>query len=467
MPDGVSLVEGRVISVAVLAMGGEGGGVLADWLVGMAEAQGFVAQSTSVPGVAQRTGATIYYVEMIRAVAGREPVLALMPAPGDVDVVVASELMEAARAVQRGLVTPERTVLVASTHRVFSMTERMAMGDGRADAGALLETCRGAARRLVAGDMRALAEAEGSVISAALFGALAGAAALPFGRGEFEAAIRAGGVGVERSLAAFAAGFAMARAEATPAVSPPVSPTAEVIIAEGVRRLTDYQDRAYAELYLARLRPFGGALLEEVARHLALWMSFEDPIRVAELKIRASRFARVRTEVGVAPGQVLRIREFMHPRVEEIAETLPGVLGRVALRAPWRGAVERMTRRGRQVETTAVGGFLLLWGVAGLRRWRRSTARFAREDAAIGAWLGRIGGLAPGPLAIEVARLQTLVRGYSDTLVRGRRNFDLLMAAARRVEALPDGPARLARLRQAALADDTGAALAAALEGLP
>ena len=57
----------RPITIAVLAIGGQGGGVLVDWIVALAEREGWRAQSTSVPGVAQRTGATIYYVEMIFA----------------------------------------------------------------------------------------------------------------------------------------------------------------------------------------------------------------------------------------------------------------------------------------------------------------------------------------------------------------------------------------------------------------
>jgi indolepyruvate ferredoxin oxidoreductase beta subunit len=56
--------EPQPIKIAVLAMGGEGGGVLADWIVSLGEHNGHIAQTTSVPGVAQRTGATIYYVEM-------------------------------------------------------------------------------------------------------------------------------------------------------------------------------------------------------------------------------------------------------------------------------------------------------------------------------------------------------------------------------------------------------------------
>ncbi len=158
-------------------MGGEGGGVLADWIVDVAEHAGYYAQTTSVPGVAQRTGTTIYYLEIFpeaeARAAGKEPVLALMPVPGELDVVIASELMEAGRAVQRGLVTPDRTTLIASTHRVYSMTERTDSGDGRVDAAALLAAAQGAARVLVARDFARVAERAGSVISAVLLGALA------------------------------------------------------------------------------------------------------------------------------------------------------------------------------------------------------------------------------------------------------------------------------------------------------
>src|SRR5262249_52310313 len=211
------------MTIAVVALGGEGGGVLADWIVDLAQHGGYLAQATSVPGVAQRTGATVYYVELFPKAAadaaGREPVLALMPVPGDVDIVLASELMEAARAVERGFVTPDKTLLIASTHR-FAMTEKIALADGLADAAALLSACRGAARELGAVDMAGVAGATGRVLSAVLFGALAGSSALPFPRPAFEAAIRRGQVGVERSLAAFAAGFEAARGGEAPRPAP-------------------------------------------------------------------------------------------------------------------------------------------------------------------------------------------------------------------------------------------------------
>jgi indolepyruvate ferredoxin oxidoreductase beta subunit len=478
MPEGplppAAVVAPRALTVAILAMGGEGGGVLADWLVDAAEASGFVAQSTSVPGVAQRTGATVYYLEFFPAAAaraaGRAPVLALMPGPGDVDLVIASELMEAGRAVQRGLVSSDRTVFVFSTHRVFSMTEKTAMGDGRVDAARLLTACRGAAQRAVAADMQAIAERTGSHLSAALLGAVAGSGGLPIARAAFEAAIRAAGVGVTQSLAGFAAGFdaAVLAAGAPAAVAPPTPDDAAAIVEEGVRRLTDYQDAAYARLYQDRLAQpaLTGTLRAETARHLALWMSYEDTIRVADLKTRAERFARVRAEVRAAPGQVLRITEFMHPRVQEIADTLPAPIGRWLLRsgAP-RRLLGRLTARGRHIETTAISGFLLLRGIAALRRFRRGTLRYTEEQAHIEDWLARVvrhAGTDPA-LALEVARSARLVKGYGDTHARGWRNFVRVMAAADRLEGQEGAASRVAALCRAALADDSGAALAAAL----
>ena len=491
------------IKIAILAMGGEGGGVLADWIVDLGEANGYIAQTTSVPGVAQRTGATIYYVELYpreQAQAdGGHPVLALMPLPGDVDVVLASELMEGGRAVQRGLVTPDRTTLIASTHRVFAIAEKIALGDGRADNANLLAHAGRAAKRFVRFDMEQVAQQSGSVISAVLFGALAGTGVLPFSRAQFEATIERGGVGVKASLKAFAAGFTRGNEEGAPeAVSPVVSSDARpaepadpqvrallariasefpasagTVLVEGVRRLVDYQDPAYAELYLLRLallqQQAGSAdplLLSETARHLALWMSYEDTIRVAELKTRSSRFERVNAEVRAQQDQLLAINEFMHPRLQEICETLPAGLGRWLASAGWpRRAVERLTCKGRVITTSSLRGFLLLYTLSGLKRWRRSTLRYQLEDRRIEDWLARIvraAALNP-QLGTEVAQCQRLVKGYGDTHARGLHNYEMLMAAVEAAGARM-APATVRELRDAALADERGEKLAAALQ---
>ena len=133
----------RPITIAILALGGQGGGVLVDWIVDLAQHNGYLAQATSVAGVAQRTGATIYYIELFAKrhaeARGAQPVLAQMAVPGEVDIVIASELMEAGRAMQRGLVTPKRTTLITSSHRDFATLEKVVPGNGVADAAAVLD----------------------------------------------------------------------------------------------------------------------------------------------------------------------------------------------------------------------------------------------------------------------------------------------------------------------------------------
>jgi indolepyruvate ferredoxin oxidoreductase, beta subunit len=493
----------RPITIAIVALGGEGGGVLADWIVDVAQHGGYIAQATSVPGVAQRTGATVYYVELFpkaaAQAAGREPVLGLLPMPGDVDVVLASELMEAARAVERGFVTPDKTLLIASTHRVFAMTEKIALADGRVDSAALLSACRTAARQLVAFDMAALADATGSVVSAVLFGALAGSGALPMQRTAFEAAVRRGQVGVNSSLAAFAAAFEAAQSGETthPAVPPESVATgansapgrelalsdyggeARAVVAAALDRVVDYQDGDYGSDLLRRLSRFreierqhgdgSGRLVIEVARQLALAMSYEDTVRVAELKIRPSRFVRVREEAQLAPGQILEISEFFHPRVQEIADTLPVTAGDWLLRTTWaRRLIERLLRKGKIVKTTSLGGFLLLYALSRLKPLRRRSLRFAREQESITEWLDRVAETAPTDyaLALELARMRGLVKGYGETLERGRANFDKLTALLPRLRARADAGGTLAGLIKAALADEEGRALEKAVTEL-
>ena len=207
-PTEAHLATDKPLSIAILATGGQGGGVLSDWIIQLAETQGWAAQATSVPGVAQRTGATIYYIELLMPRrANMRPVFSLMPTPGDVDVVLAAELMEAGRAILRGFVNPSRTTLIASSHRSLAVVEKIVPGDGIGDPQAVADAAEVAAKKVIAFDMNLLAESSGSVISAVLFGALAAAEVLPFPRSAFEGAIRAGDKGVAASLKAFSAAY--------------------------------------------------------------------------------------------------------------------------------------------------------------------------------------------------------------------------------------------------------------------
>jgi indolepyruvate ferredoxin oxidoreductase beta subunit len=490
----------RPITILVAALGGEGGGVLADWLVAAATAQRFAVQSTSIPGVAQRTGATTYYLEIFPAteerLGGRRPVLALTPSPGNIDIMVASEFVEAGRAMQNGYVTPERTTLVASTHRVYSTLEKMAMGDGRYEEDRLHKAAQGLAKRPVLFDMAALATESGTVINAVLFGALAGSGALPLSREACENAIKGHGKGAEASLRGFGAGWAHATGEAQEQARAAVKHwigraservratfPAEThrILEEGATRVEAYQDKAYADLYVDRLAPVlkaereagggpsGFKVTTETGRHLALWMCYEDLIRVADLKTRRSRFERVRSEVMAKPDEPVTVVEFLKPGIEEVASVLPrGLAAKLVAYGERKG---KSFNRGIYLRTTSIHGFLMLRTMAALRPLRRSTSRWHDEQAMIGRWLAAIVNAAKqdAALALEIALCARLLKGYGDTHRRGRTNFMKLFDTL--VEGRPElapaaRAAEIRKAREAALADPEGRTLAGAL-GLP
>ena len=482
---------------------------MTDWLVMTARRAGYFVQATSVPGVAQRTGATIYYLEFFprsEAPAGREPVMALMPNPGDVDIVVASEWMEAGRAINRGLVTKDRTTLIASTHREYTISEKMALGDGRASSRELFEIATAAAAKLIAFDMVKVADAAGGRISAVILGSIAGAGVLPWALEDYHHAIKESGVGVDASLAAFEAGrLAVIAASAKPltaaawpdshgtidssdytlaAVPAPLRqriesrfpPQLRDLLGMAAARLADYQDDAYAALYLNRIenilrldsdRP-DPELSAAAARALGLWMSFEDVMRVAQIKTRRGRAERIRREVKAQPGDLVQVREFVKPRVEEICGTLPAGLGQRLMGSPRAHRTLARFTAGRRISTSSVSGFALLRGIAALRRFRRGSLRYQIENRRIEAWLEQIANLAPRNyvVAVELAECQTLVKGYGDTHERGWASFSRICAIAPALADDPQGASRLRALREAALADDSGSQLERAIASL-
>jgi indolepyruvate ferredoxin oxidoreductase beta subunit len=476
----------RPITILVAALGGEGGSVLADWIVDAAVHEGFPAQATSIPGLAQRTGATTYYLEIFAirrdALGGREPVMSLTPGPGNVDIIVASELIEAGQAMQNGYVSPERTTLVASTHRVYVASEVMHTGDGRYDSARVLGAARKLAKRAVLFDMRAIAQAEGTVINAVLFGAMAGAGALPLPRATCEEVIRRSGRGAEASLRGFDAGFRLATqpsrtdVAAVPKSKPTPDPRVAAnfprevheVLSLAVARLIDYQDESYAGLYLERMKQVlaadtspGNRLTSETGRHLALWMSYEDVIRVADLKTRASRFKRIREDVGATPDAPVVVVDYLKPGVEEFASLLPPALGARLL--AWAKRTHRLHRLniGLKVRTSSVLGYLLMRVLARLKLWRPRSYRYAVEQQLIERWLATVRSAAKrdAQLALEITECARLIKGYSDMHRRGAANFLGILDGLARAPAIGD-PREQARAiacaREAALADPDG-----------
>lgn len=499
----------RPITILIAALGGEGGGVLTDWIVSAASSSGFPVQSTSIPGVAQRTGATTYYIEVLPAawaeLDGAEPVLALSPGAGDVDIVLASELLEAGRALSNGFVTEDRTLVVASSHRDYAIAEKMAMGDGRYDSSHLLDAIAQHANASLIFDMKAIARETGAMINAVMLGALFASNRLPIAYEAFSTAIRTAGKAAEANIRGFEAGLETAErlSAAPPVIHEPAKraqpatrrllaletqvaelfpPQAATTVIEGVRRLFRYQNRAYAKLYVERLKPIAdadraaradGLLLRETARHLAVRMSYEDVIRVAAAKIAPSRIRRIERDMGAKRGEPVRIVEYLRPGLEEISQVMPAWLARRVLAAAEKRAWLRELHFTMELNTTSFFGYFRLWTLAKLRPMRPITYRYKEEQHAIEEWLALIAEAAThsAALALEIAECARLLKGYGDTLKRGRSNYALIETRVVRPVLAKEIPLSaacdaIASARKAALVDPDGNGLADCLAAI-
>jgi indolepyruvate ferredoxin oxidoreductase, beta subunit len=492
----------RPITLLIAALGGEGGGVLTQWIVSAAAQAGFPVQSTSIPGVAQRTGATTYYIEILpvpaRELGGRRPVLALTPGVGDIDIAVASELLEAGRTVANGFVTRERTHVISSLGRFYAMDEKIAMGDGRFDQDKLIKVIKDHARDTLLIDMDSLAGQTGSIINAVMLGGIAGCGRLPLKREQFEAAIRDDGKSVDSNLRGFRAGYDAAHAKLqaariagkkkssspTPAlveheVARTFPAVAQVTGLEGVRRLIHYQNVRYAWLYLSRLRPTieadqlahaQGKLVKEVARHLAVRMSYEDVVRVAQAKIAPARMQRIAEEELRANGEPFSVHDFLKPGIEELCQLLPSFLARPILRLSERKGWLGRVYFGMEINSTSISGYLRFLLLAKLRPLRPYGHRFKQEQQRIESWMAlvREGARHSPELALEIAECARLIKGYGDTHARGLANYRIIEDRVIRPSLAGQIPSAraadaVASARTAALLDPDGEGLAKCL----
>jgi indolepyruvate ferredoxin oxidoreductase, beta subunit len=495
------------ISLLVCALGGEGGGVLTQWLVDTARLAGHAAQSTSIPGVAQRTGATTYYIEVfpipLAQLAGRKPVFSLNPVPGALDAIVSSELLETTRQIGNGMSSPDRTTVITSSSRSLTTQERMQLADGRADSGELLGVVQAFSRAHHVFDMAAVARQAGTVVSAVMLGAVAGSGLFPFRREHYEQVVRSGGgAAAAASLRGFSRAFEIVSARALPAeATAPVAPDGaspafapahfpaaandfpapvRAMLSLGHARLVEYQGDAYAEFYLERLRTVLAAerqadaagtndfaITREMARWLALWMAFDDIVRVADLKSRAGRWERVKGEVKAGDDDLLKVYDHFKPGVPEFAALLPAGMAERVLR--WD---RRRVREGKspwalplKIGTHSVSGVLAMRMLAGLKWLRIRGSRYAAEQRMISQWLDGVleGTRRDCQLGHEIALCGRLIKGYGTTNERGKENLLHVLEHLAHGPSAADSARAIAAARAAALADDAGKALDATL----
>jgi indolepyruvate ferredoxin oxidoreductase, beta subunit len=529
------------ISLLICALGGEGGGVLTEWIIAAAHRAGYAAQSTSIPGVAQRTGATTYYVEVfptpISELQGKRPVFSLNPVPGALDALVSSELLETTRQMGNGMATAERTRVITSSTRTFTTMERMQLGDGRIDSERLLGVVQMHSRVHKVFDMGQVARESGTIVSAVMLGAVAGSGLFPFKRSDYEAVVSEGGGTSAASLRGFAKAFELVSTtnghtdsrgpipnvlqsglnsglqppnqNAVPAASaaqlamvsqalqndellPPYSkglqpdlahkfpPPVHEMLSLGHARMLEYQGAAYAQLYVDRLHKVlqaeqaadlektnNYATTREMARWLALWMAFDDIVRVADLKSRASRWQRVVGEVKAKDDDLLKVYDHFKPGVPEFAALLPASLAHKL--TAWD---RRRTLRGKtpwalplKIGTHSIFGMLSLRALASLAWLRTRGSRYATEQGMIEQWLQGVvqGTQRHWQLGHEIALCGRLIKGYGSTNERGKDN--LLHVLQHLAHGTDAGQAATAvkAARTAALADDAGKALDSAL----
>jgi indolepyruvate ferredoxin oxidoreductase beta subunit len=501
----------KPITLLICALGGEGGGVLTEWLVDIALHAGYPAQATSIPGVAQRTGATTYYIEVFpvpaKELGGRKPVFSLNPVPGALDCMISSELLETARQIGNGMTSPDRTLVITSSARTLTTQERMHMADGRADDADMLKLVQQFSRTHNVFDMAGIARDAGTVVSAVMLGAIAGSGLFPFKREDYEAIVKAGGKGADASLRGFAKAYDLVakgkvqadflaqvlapKPDPAGTLAPQASPAkhrdaerfplpVQEMFGLGYARLLEYQGQAYADLYVKRLQAVlaaeneadpqgvnGHATTREMARWLALWMAFDDIVRVADLKSRASRWTRVLGEVKAGDDDLLKLYDHFKPGVPEFAAMLPtGVAGKLVA---WD---RKRVMKGKQpwalplkIGTHSVFGMLALRALASTRFLRPHGSRFALEQKMIEQWLQGVvqGTQRHWQLGQEIALCGRLIKGYGSTNERGKENLLHVLehlAIGGRAE---DAAKAIHAAREAALADDAGKALDATL----
>jgi indolepyruvate ferredoxin oxidoreductase, beta subunit len=530
------------ISLLICALGGEGGGVLTEWIIATAHHAGYAAQSTSIPGVAQRTGATTYYVEVfptpISELKSKRPVFSLNPVPGALDALVSSELLETTRQIGNGMATSDRTRVITSSARTFTTMERMQLGDGRIDSDRLLEVVQAHSRVHNVFDIAQVAREAGTIVSAVMLGAVAGSGLFPFKRSDYEAVISEGGGTSAASLRGFAKAFDLVSAApatasgtapsaAPPAVSPPTAmaksalgdttnvskaqpamvakalpkdellplyfkglkpdlarqfpPSVHEMLSLGHARMLEYQGAAYAQLYVDRLHKVlqaeqatdpattnNYATTREMARWLALWMAFDDIVRVADLKSRASRWQRVVGEVKAGGDDLLKVYDHFKPGVPEFAALLPAPLAHKL--TAWD---RRRTLQGKtpwalplKVGTHSIIGMLSLRTLASLKWLRLRGSRYATEQSMIEQWLQGVvqGTQRHWQLGHEIALCGRVIKGYGSTNERGKDNLLHVLQHLAHGEDTHQAASAVQAARTAALADDAGKALDATLQ---
>ncbi|MEL0084123.1 MAG: indolepyruvate oxidoreductase subunit beta family protein [Gammaproteobacteria bacterium] len=447
-------VNDRSIRVLIGTVGGQGGGVLSDWLVRGLLNAGWQPQSIGLLGLSQRAGTVIYYLEA-NPEGDSPPILSPFAVPGDVDLILAQEFLELGRLLQGGFAA-ENCHIIANTYRYFGTLEKMPAEGGVFPS----EEIHQAAEALSdntwlfhAQDM--VTEAGLSYLSsnAILLGAVVASPTFNLPAEPFHQAIRDSGSNVGDNIKAFDLGYQMMRDGTLPrahfkqaevqdwqqmaderAASLPAGKARQYrealqearqnlpdalnqTLAEALYQLIDFQHLRYAQDYLKMVGEFSNdpTLQAAYAQHLALWMTYEDSPRVAQIKTRRSRFVDLAKEHGLKPGQKMVVEDFLAPDPQQIYGIFPTALAELirAIGGRLNPNFENISLD-MTIKTSSLPGYYTMASLAWMRRFRLSSWRHKQEIDQINHWQQAIRDWqqqAP-ELAFLAADAGRLIKGY-------------------------------------------------------
>ncbi len=521
----------KPFTILICALGGEGGGVLTDWLVNAAKIAKAHVQATSIPGVAQRTGATTYYIELMEPIStqvvGINPIFGLSPVPGQIDLLISSELLETGRQISNGMSNPEQTCVISASNRTLTTLERMGLGDSRVPEHSLIELIQQFSKSHHIVDMGLLAKQSGTIISSVMLGCIGASRLLPFKREDYESAIKGANEVLSAAQIASLKGFSQGwdavekqtkntqfvdkliqSIDAQSAsknnehfklnhIQPDLSDfpvETHEILNLGYSRLIEYQNKDYAELYLKRIKSVYAAekkatqstintlsnnplnhwnITNESARWTALWMAFDDIVRVAQLKIKQNRFEQIKKDVNAKSDEIIRVYDHFKPGVPELAGLLPKRIGDLILK--WE---EKRIKNGRsplelkiKLITTSISGTLILKLLSNLKWLRKLGRRYHFEQLGINSWLNCVIQSTMEDIALgqEVAACGRLIKGYGSTNLRAHENLNYILDSLTNGQIVSPTLTKaeiVKQARQNALKDESGKPLDAFMRGI-
>ena len=452
----------KTLSILITALGGEGGGTLMNWILDCARKENLFVQGTSIPGVAQRTGSTSYYLEICdqNFEKGKEPVLSLYPKPGRVDVVIASELLEAARVIEKGYVNPDKTLLITSSSRTYTNLEKSHLADGRFNEDKILAACNKMSKSFVCLDLNKIALTHSTIVSAPMFGALAGCNVFPWSKKTCETIFSKNDFG-KNSLEGFNFTYSEINSNAknifydnssVSAISVKKHFNEEFfvsslptelsnLVALGQERCVDYQNKKYAELYVSRIKKIVFSvnleneqvipIIENIVRRLSLWMTYEDIPRVAQHKIKPERFIKIKEEIKIQKNQILLVQDIFKPGINEIGAMLPRKIGQFFIRNNKIMSFLPFIGKGMKINSLTIFGFLSLKFLATFRYIRTISLRYNEEQKNIEKWINNIIIALSKSLTFAegLADMPQILKGYGDTWDKGKIKYNMINSA--------------------------------------